>query len=158
MLRRANAIVALLIVLFFCAHEVLGALYLHDIVAEGTAWLVWVGIVAMVVHVALCIATTKQMLDDEKRPPSRRKKAHQAKKWVTGIVLSALVVLHALIPDADAMWAVSTIILAVALAVHVCVSSKSLVKDLGLPSGYRFIPRVFIVAITLGCAIAVSLP
>lgn len=53
-------------------------------------WAVWIGVGIIAVHVALSVGTTRQMLCDRSRPPSAKKKAHQLKKWVSGIAIGVI--------------------------------------------------------------------
>lgn len=142
-----NGIVALLIAAIYACHEVMGALYASGWVAGDMPWIIWLAVGVIVIHVALSLGTTKQMLDDADRPPSRNKKWHQVKKWVTGITAGLLIAAHVLTDLAIPAWAIIAILLDIVLASHICVSAKSLVKDLGMPSSWRFVIRALAIAI-----------
>lgn len=147
MLRWSNGIVALLLAAFFACHEVIGALYCAGWITVKVPWFVWLAVGVIVVHIALSIGTTKQMLDDKERPPSQNKKQHQAKKWMTGIAVGLLIVVHVLTDFVTPAWAIIAILIDIALASHVCVSAKSLIKDLRMPSSWRFALRALAIAI-----------
>lgn len=159
MLRRANGIVALLLLVAFAAHAVMGVLFCWGVVSGEASWIVWAGVCVVVLHVMLSICTTRQMLHDEERLPSAKKKTHQAKKWVSGIAVGAIAVAHALLACGNAAWIIVALLLDVALATHICISAKSLVKDLGLTSGLRYAIRTLtiVVAVFTGLGICVSI-
>lgn len=147
MLRRANGIVALLLLVAFAAHAVMGTLFCLDAVSGEASWIVWAGVCIVVVHVALSVGTTRQMLHDEAKPPSAKKKEHQLKKWVSGALVGVFAVPHVLAIFETCLWYVIVLALDVALAVHVCVCAKSLAKDLRLAPNYRHAIRVFAIVI-----------
>ncbi len=159
MLRRANGIASLLLLAVLSAHAVMGALFCWGVVSGEVSWIVWAGVCVVVLHVVLSIGTTCQMLHDEERLPSAKKKTHQAKKWVSGIAVGAAAVPHALLAYGNAAWIIVAILLDAALATHICISVKSLVKDLGLASGLRYAIRVLtiVVAVFTGLGICVSI-
>lgn len=158
-LRRANGLAALLIAVFFACHEVIGALFVSGLVAGEVPWIVWLAVGIIVVHIVLSIGTMKQMIDDANRPPSEKKKRHQAKKWLTGLAVGVLAVAHAFAYFTTPAWAIIAILLDIALASHICVSAKSLAKDLRMPSNWRFAIRALAIAIGVlaGMAIIVNL-
>lgn len=147
MLRRANGIVSLLLLAVFSAHAVMGALFCWGAVSGEASWIVWAGVCVVVVHVALSVGTTQQMLHDEAKPPSAKKKEHQAKKWFSGIAVSITAATHALLAFGSMTWALIALLVDVSLAAHICISAKSLVKDLGFTSGFRYAIRVLAVAV-----------
>lgn len=149
MLRRANGIVALLLLVAFAAHAVMGTLFCLGAVSGEASWIVWAGVCVIVVHVALSIGTTRQMLHDESRPPSVKKKEHQLKKWVSGIAVGAIAIAHILLAYGKTAWTIVAVLLDVALAIHICISAKSMVKDLGFASSLRYAIRVPTIAIAL---------
>lgn len=149
MLRRFNGIASLLLLAVYTAHAVMGTLFCWGVVSGEASGIVWIGVCVIALHVAQSIGTTRQMLDDKESPPSAKKKGHQAKKWVSGIAVGATAVAHALLTFGSMSWAVVTILLDVALATHICISVKSLVKDLGFASGLRYAIRVPTIAIAL---------
>lgn len=156
MLRRANGIAALLLLVAFAAHATMGTLFCWGMIPDEHSWVVWVGIGIIAVHVALSVGTTRQMLFDESRPPSANKKAHQLKKWVSGIAIGVIAAVHALLNFGSVAWAIAALLIDVALAAHVCISAKSLAKDLGLGPKSRYTVKVFaiLVALLAGTVIA----
>lgn len=159
MLRRANGIASLLLLAVFSAHAVMGALFCWGVVSGEASWVIWIGVCVVVLHVVLSIGTTRQMLHDEERLPSAKKKTHQSKKWGSGIAVGAIAVAHALLACGNAAWIIVALLLDVALATHICISAKSLVRDLGLASGLRYAIRVLaiVVAVFTGLGICVSI-
>ena len=147
MLRRANGIASLLLLAVFSAHAIMGALFCWSVASGEVGWVVWVGVCIAVLHVALSIGTTRHMLHDEVRPPSAKKKAHQLKKWISGVLVGVVCAAHVLTIFETRLWFVIVLTLDVALAAHVCVSAKSLVKDLRLAPNLRYVIRVFAIAI-----------
>ena len=98
------------------------------------------------------------MLCDEARPPSAKKKAHQIKKWVTGVLIGVVAVAHVLTVFETLLWSVIALALDVALVTHVCVCAKSLVKDLKLTPRWRYVIRVFVIAISIFVGLTVVEP
>ncbi len=129
--RHANGFVSAAVVVFFFAHGVLGCTALLFGFFGSLAWLVWAGVALIALHVVLSVATSYEQLTDAQRPPSPRKKRHLALKWVTGIVLAVCIAAHIALKGAVPAR-VALVALAVALAVHICVGSKSLLTDLNL--------------------------
>lgn len=127
----------------------MGALFCWDMFSDGLSWVVWVGVGIIAVHMALSVGTTRQMLCDRSRPPSAKKKAHQLKKWVSGIAVGVIAVAHVLLDFGSVAWAIVALLLDVALATHVCISAKSLAKDLGLGSKSRYAVRVLAILVAL---------
>ena len=156
MLRRANGIAAVLLLAVFFAHAIMGAFFCWDMFSDELSWIVWVGVGIIAVHVALSVGTTRQMLCDRSRPPSAKKKAHQLKKWVSGIGIGVIAVAHVFLDFGSVAWAIVALLVDVALATHVCISAKSLAKDLELGSKSRYAVRVFaiLVALLAGTVIA----
>ena len=130
----------------FTAHELMGALYLMSAVQKEASWIVWAGVGMIGAHVVLSTPTTRQMLHDEERPPNKRKKEHQLKKWVTGIVFVVMLAAHVLAPFDGAVWILASMILAIAVCTHICVSAKSLSVDVSAPRSSIAIVRA--IAIT----------
>ena len=73
--------------------------------------------------------------------------------------MGASAVAHALLACGNAAWIIVALLLDVALATHICISAKSLVKDLGLASGLRYAIRALtiVVAVFTGLGICVSI-
>ena len=143
--RLANGIVSAAIVVFFLAHGTLGALSLVTGFSSPYSWLVWFGAGLIVVHVVLSIVTSREQLNDQKRPPSQRKKRHLALKWATGAGLAACITAHVLFKDTSITWMV-IVAVAVMLAVHLCVGSKSLLADLNIDRRFQLAFRVIVCA------------
>lgn len=159
-LRTANGIFASITCFIFLAHVVLGAWKFFDLSFEGKyVWMVWVGVGVLAVHIALSVGTTVSMLTDTKRPPSAKKKRHQLMKWITGVTLLAAALVHVSTTSAIANGGVVhelswlefalMLVVAAALAWHIFVASKSLLKDLHVPDHKRFRPAMQ--AVMLGC-------
>lgn len=145
MTRYINGIVSSLLIVVFVGHEISGGFLLHEPWFVGALWLVWAGI--GIVHILLSVKTTQEMFCDKVRPPSAKKKAHQVKKWITGVILGALAAVHVVARGDMASWIVIATLLVITLAVHLCISSKSLVKDLGLSTKCRFVFRVVVIVL-----------
>lgn len=161
--RRINGIVSACIVVFFLAHGILGGVSALTDFSSPLTWLVWVGVAFVVVHVVLSIITSHEQLTDTVRPPSEAKKRHLLLKWVTGILLAVLVVVHIVVmrvlgPDAvqSSVTGVALIIaLLVVLATHIGLGSKSLLKDLNVDRKWRNAFRIAICAIAVAIGILV---
>lgn len=136
----------------------MGALFCLGVVSDGLSWIVWVGVGVIAVHVALSIGTTRQMLFEKSRLPSTKKKAHQLKKWVSGIAVGVVAAAHVLLIPGSASWVAVVLLLDAVLAAHTCVSAKSLVKDLGIASGFRHAIRALavIAAILISAGVCIS--
>ena len=146
--RQVNGAVSAALVLFFLAHATLGSIALLTGFASPFATLVWAGVGLVAVHVVASVVTSREQLHDRERPPSARKKRHLALKWATGCLLAVAAAVHIVsrMPFAAAQSALldvaSIVVVAVALAVHLWVGSKSLLKDLGLDTRFQLAFRV----------------
>lgn len=126
-IRKANAALALALLAFFYAHALMGS-FAEEPVGSVALVLIWLFMTVAVVHLVLCVMTSRAMLEDEVRPPSRKKKAHLALKWASGIVLLAAAAIHCqVLNGAGALFAS---LLVAALAWHAWVGAKSAVRDL----------------------------
>ncbi|MBQ9001920.1 MAG: hypothetical protein IJ087_08720 [Eggerthellaceae bacterium] len=143
--RFANGIVSAVLVVFFIAHGLLGSAAIVFGYSSPLAFLVWAGMALVVVHVVASIVTSREQLTDAKRPPSSRKKRHLALKWATGAGLAACVALHVFLRGAFPPK-IAIVAVAVMLAVHLCVGSKSLLADLNIPRRYQMAFRVAVCA------------
>lgn len=134
----------------------MGTLFCWGMFSDELNWAVWIGVGIIAVHVALSVGTTRQMLCGRSRPPSAKKKAHQLKKWVSGIAIGVIAAAHVLLDFGSVAWAIVALLIDVALATHVCISAKSLAKDLGLGAKSKYAVRVFaiLVAFLAGTVIA----
>lgn len=156
-IRRANALVAAALTAFFLAHALLGTLSRLFLDADAPAIVVWAFVLAAAVHMILCLITSKLMLTDTARPPSRKKKNHLWLKWASGVALAACAIFHALKLDAPFEWFI-VVVLAL-LAWHAYIGCKSLARDLDMPRRSKTALRVAIVVVSfcIGLAAAVSL-
>lgn len=160
--RFANGVVSAAIVVFFLAHATLGSLSALVGLTSPFTFLVWVGVCAIGVHIVISVFTSREQLNDPERPPSPRKKRHLALKWATGGLLAAVAAAHIVtmrLYGAEAMQSSATgtvliVALAIVLAVHLCVGSKSLLRDLGIESRYKTAFRVVVIVFAMFFAIA----
>ncbi|HJI99576.1 MAG TPA: hypothetical protein OIM11_00225 [Coriobacteriaceae bacterium] len=144
--RKVNGAIAGVLCLFFLVHGILGILWTSGAINAELAFVIWAFFIAALVHGLLSIVTSRQMLHDAERPPSRRKKRHLVLKWVTGLALLLIACVHALLPEHAAAWPSVSILVALALAVHMYVGGKSLTSDLGLPRGMCIAFRLVAIA------------
>lgn len=142
--RFVNGVIAALITVFFLAHGTMGSLSAVTGIANHFPWLVWAAVALVGVHVIASAVTSHQQLTDAERPPSPRKKRHLALKWATGSVLAVAACAHILLPRNGVSAALVIVAVSVALAVHLCVGSKSLLKDLGIGTRYKTVFRVVV--------------
>lgn len=140
--RKVNGAVAGVLCLFFLVHGVLGILWTSAAVTMELAFVIWAFFIVALVHGLLSIVTSRQMVHDAERPPSRRKKRHLALKWMTGVALLLVACIHALLPESTIFWPYASILVTCAFAVHMYVGGKSLASDLGLPHGMRIAFRL----------------
>lgn len=148
--RLVNGVVSACIAAFFLLHASIGSVAGLVPLSTGLAWVVWIGAALAAAHVALCGATSALQLTDTVRPPSVNKKRHLALKWATGVALLVAAAVHVfvirtvgahdMLSDISGVFVIAA--LAAALAAHVCVGSKSLLKDLGVDRSYRAAVRV----------------
>ena len=161
--RLINGIISAIIVVFFIAHEALGSVGAFVGFTSPFTWVVWCGIVLVIAHVVVSVVTSVQQLTDAERPPSARKKRHLALKWVTGGALACAVAAHiaavhshgAASFQTTASGAVLGLLLCIMLGVHVCVGSKSLLKDLNIDRRYKGVFRIVVCALLAVVAVAV---
>lgn len=149
--RIVNGFVSAVIVVLFLAHSALGGVAVLTGFTSPFSVLVWAGVALIAAHVVVSIVTSFEQLNDAERPPSARKKRHLALKWATGALLTAVAIAHVVLPKSAVMSTVVVIALAAALAVHLCVGSKSLLKDLGVDRRYKMAFRV-VVCVICACA------
>ena len=154
--RIINGIVSALMTCLLFVHGVWAAAAITLGAPMPPAWIAWAGVACATAHVILCIITSWEQLTDTVRPPSSRKKRHLALKWATGALLAVVAGLHVARVAITPAWAVAALIvaLATALAAHVCVGSKSLLKDLGIDRRWRPAVRAVAVVACLLCALA----
>lgn len=142
--RVANGVIAALITVIFLVHGTMGSLSALFGFSSALAWVVWGAVILTGLHVAVSLATSAQQLTDREFPPSRRKKAHLALKWVTGALLAVVAIAHIVLPKGSAAGAGVIVAVSVALAAHLCVGSKSLLKDLGISRSYKQAFRIVV--------------
>lgn len=160
--RVVNGVVSAVIAAVFLAHALMGALSLAFGFSNSFAWLIWVGVALVGVHVVLSVVTSREQLSNVDRPPSPRKKRHLALKWGSGLALAVLAGLHVatrLFPDTvtDAAALMETavlVLLSAALAAHVCIGCRSLLKDLSLNRDWKW-PLRTAVLVCAGVVVAV---
>lgn len=150
-MRKANAIAAAAVTVFFVAHSLMGALALHVPIERRLAVLAFAACTVVAAHIVLSIETTRLMYTDVVRPPSEKKKRHQVLKWVSGAVLLAVAAAHIVFGDGSPPGELLMAALAAAFAVHVWIGMKSVLKDLGLRRELRTPLRVVVVAL---CVVA----
>ena len=156
-MRRANGVIALVLIIFFSIHEILGSLYLDDVITAQLASLVWIGVILIGAHAALSAITSRQMLTDPVRPPSKKKRIHLTKKWASGILVAFFLVFHIVTNISSLKFGWISLLLALALVIHICISSKSLAKDLSLPNIFKWVFRIASIAIIIGAAVMIFL-
>ena len=140
--RRFNGILAAFLSCFFLIHAGLGCITGIAPLSNRLAFLVWLGVGVLLVHVIASIVTTYFMYTDTERPPSNRKKRHQVLKWITGAVLLVLAAIHVAVNGGsaalrDPVSLIILLLLVVAIAVHSYTGIKSLTRDLDLPKNTR---------------------
>ena len=145
--RWANGIVSAIIAVLFLAHALLGSAAMAFGYVSPFAWVVWIGVGLIVLHVLLSVATSREQLVDQARPPSARKKRHLALKWVTGAILAVAAIVHVALPKSTLAASLLMLVVVVALAVHVCVSAKSLLTDIGIDKRYKMLVRIIVCAL-----------
>ena len=157
--RRANAIVIAVLLVFFLAHAILGAFALATGWRGSLEGIVWVGVAIIGVHIVLSAATTFHMFTDTKRPASANKRRHQVLKWITGVVFAAFVCEHMggqsidLANPSVASIAITVLLLA-GLCWHVYTGTKSFTRDLRLPRSVRTPFRIVVIALSALLALA----
>ena len=163
--RFVNGVISGIIVVFFLAHGVMGSISSLTGFSSPFTWLVWLGVALIGAHVIVSVVTSAQQLGDRERPPSARKKRHLALKWVTGCLLAIAAGVHIFAPrvlgetavDSSVWVACIVVVVSAALAVHLCVGSKSLLKDLEIDRRYKIAFRVVVCAFTCAFSLAVLL-
>ncbi len=139
-----NGVIAALITIIFLVHGAMGSLSAVFGFSGALAWVVWGAVILACVHVAMSLITSVQQLNDAERPPSARKKAHLALKWVTGGLLAIIAIAHIVLPKSAVAAAYVIIGVSVVLAAHLCVCAKSLLSDLGIDRRWKWPFRVLV--------------
>lgn len=142
--RFVNGVVAALVTLVFLVHGALGSFCVAFGRSGSLSWLVWGAVVLVGVHVVASLVTSVQQLNDAERPPSVRKKRHLALKWMTGLALALFACAHVLLPKSSVAALCLIMAVSVALAVHLCVCAKSLLKDLNVDRRFKVPFRVVV--------------
>ena len=140
--RFVNGVLAALITVLFLVHGSLGSLSVLGCFSGSLSWLVWGAVILACIHVVASIVTSYQQLTDAEFPPSPRKRRHLALKWATGGLLAAVALAHIMLPPSTTLAALVIVAVSIVLAVHLCVGSKSLLKDLGIDRRYKMAFRV----------------
>lgn len=155
--RRANGLVVALILGLLAVHAVLGSLSTLVPIPKFMAWMIWVGVALIVVHMSLSVATSYEQLTDYLRPPSAAKRRHLGLKWLTGLVLALIALIH-ISPTTCPLYEKSLMVaLAAATAWHVYVGARSLLSDLGCNKDRRSIVRAAALAIAAVSSLIVLL-
>lgn len=148
--RFVNGVIAGAITVFFLAHGTMGGLSVAVGIPSSLSWLAWVALALVAAHVIASIVTSKQQLTDPERPPSPRKKRHLALKWATGCLLAVAAAAHIALPNGSTTALATIIAVSIALAIHLWVGSKSLLKDLDIDrrhqTGLRIAACIFAAA------------
>ena len=150
-LRRINAVLAALLVVFFFAHAFMGSFTQAFSPRPAPVPLIWCFIGVACAHIVLSFLTTYVMFTDTVRPPSPRKRAHQWLKWASGAALAIVAGIHMATggTPANALLLVVLVI----LTWHACVGCKSLARDLGLGNAAKMALRVAVIAVA--CVIGI---
>ena len=127
--RKVNGAIAGVLCLFFLVHGILGILWTSGAINAELAFVIWAFFIAALVHGLLSIVTSRQMLHDAERPPSRRKKRHLVLKWVTGLALLLIACVHALLPEHAAAWPSVSILVALVVGHEDCLLYTSDAAD-----------------------------
>ena len=151
--RIANGIIAALITVIFLVHGIMGSLWATLGFSSSLSWVVWGALIVVGLHVVMSVVTSSQQLNDAERPPSRRKKAHLALKWVTGGLLAVVALVHIVLPKSLDASAFVIVAVSIALAAHLCTCAKSLLSDLAIDRRWKWPFRVFVCL----CALLFSL-
>ena len=152
--RLVNGIISAAIVVFFLVHGLLGCTALVLGYISPFTCLVWVGMALVVVHVVASVVTSREQLTDAERPPSPRKKRHLVLKWATGAGLAVCVATHVVLKDAY-LARVAIVAVAVMLAIHLWVGSKSLLADLNIDRQFQRVFRIVVCAFAALFVVAV---
>ena len=163
-LRTANGIAAAILCIIFLAHAILGSVKFAVPTFSGRfVWVVWIGVGILVAHVVMSVGTTVSMMTDKERPPSAKKKRHQLMKWLSGVAVLVVAVIHMLTNSGlvtggavPALSRATTVLMAAlicALGWHMFTASKSLLKDLHVPNHKRWRPALRAVLLA-GCVVA----
>lgn len=142
--RIVNSVIAALITIIFLVHGTMGSLSSVLGFSSPFSWVVWIAVVIACVHVAVSLLTSSQQLNDAERPPSKRKKAHLALKWVTGSLLAVAAFAHITLPKSMVASAYIIVGVSIVLAVHLCVCAKSLLVDIGFDKRWKWPFRAFV--------------
>ena len=160
--RFVNGVISAIIVVFFIVHGMLGSFGVLAGFTSPFSWLVWLGMALVVAHILVSIITSYQQMTDAEFPPSARKKRHLVLKWVTGGLLAIVACAHiaainiygATALQASLSAAAFGVVLCAVLAIHLCVGSKSLLKDLEIDRRHKMAFRVVVCVVCAAIAIA----
>ena len=152
--RFVNGVIAAAITVLFLAHGALGGFSALTGYTSPFTWLIWGGVILIGAHVVASIVTSIQQLTDVEFPPSARKKRHLALKWATGGLLAVAACAHIVLPKNSLTATLVVMAVIVLLAVHLCVGSKSLLKDIGIDRRYKTAFRVVVIVLSVLFALA----
>ena len=165
--RLVNAIMSALVLAFFVVHSLLGGLEGILSLQRPAAYIPWIGVGVVVIHVVMSIVTSYGQLTDAEFPPSSRKKRHLLLKWLSGICLAVVAAIHIVSIQAFGSEAIqvsitataTVLLLVVVLVIHVWIGAKSLITDLGLHKGLILPLRIVlcVVAVSVGCIVVAGL-
>lgn len=143
--RRANALVCALLIIFFVFHVIIGTVLWYGALGMSMALVAWAGVGLVAIHLILSIVTTAlgvkppehyAALDQSgKKQPSRRSK--HVLKWITGLLMISLLILHLTVGDLVGnlhytKGALVALILLILIGIHVYIDIKSFTRDLNL--------------------------
>ena len=151
--RFVNGVLTAAAIVLLAVHAALGSLSAVTGLSRELLWMVWGAVGLVVAHVVASVVTSREQLTDAERPPSARKKRHLALKWVTGGSLAIAVVAHIFLPHDGLLSLLVVVAVCLALAVHLCVGARSLLKDLGLDRRYKTAFRVVVCVFLFACAL-----
>lgn len=146
--RKANAIIVAVITAFFFTHATIGSSVPLTGLSRTFEFLVWGGVALIAVHMVLSLIRTVKKLTDPEDPPTGKKKRKLALKWGTGATILLCAAIHLSVPASDrtgSLFVGVTTVLMAALAVHVCVMAKPLLKHLGFSGEGKNVLRVLVV-------------
>ncbi|WP_172136738.1 hypothetical protein [Adlercreutzia sp. ZJ473] len=148
-----------MLVAAFFLHAIVGTLWLRFGFSDHLAWVVWVAVGVAGAHIGLSAATSRSMLTDRQRPPSRRKRMHLVLKWASGGMLLAAALIHmAAGLTGRAPEARCFLLVVVALLTwHCLVGAKSLLKDLDIPTRLKGSLRALMITVAAVVCLALLL-
>ena len=164
-MRKTNGFISLALALLLVVHVAhnLGALNSGAGIGVLQVFfpaLAWGCVILSFLHIGLSAGTSVKMLNDTERPPSARKKRHLVLKWVTGLALALTTGLHIghvmgfVAPGNAAFFWGSLFATLVCLGIHIYTGTRSLLKDIGLPTTWKTAVRIVVIACVLAACAA----